>query len=119
VITRRHIRVLVGLLLPLMVLRAMLPAGYMPVADQDGVRIVQCSAGIFPSSGSAIGDHEEPPNYDSCPFAHAAGDAPPISNAPRLYSTEFVSRIAIATVDIAVATSQPRANRARGPPTLS
>jgi len=119
VITRRSRRLWIALLLPLLALRAMLPAGYMPVAADGQLHIVMCSPGLVVQSDSGTdGDHPAPED-GSCLFAHAAGFAP---------ATEVVySHLAPPSLsfDIPVAAQrQPTASpyrfaAARGPPRYS
>jgi hypothetical protein len=77
-IARRHLHLLIALLLPLMVLRGMLPAGYMPVAEGGELRMALCSDGLR-SPGKDAGDHRLPGSSGDCLFAHAAASAPPPS----------------------------------------
>lgn len=124
-LTRRHTRQIIALLLPLMVLRAFLPAGFMPVAGQGELRIVMCSEGIQAPSTTARDDgangHQLPSGSSGdCAFAHAATSAPPTQTvvaiiAP-LRETRFLSFVA---TTLPPATGPPRATAARGPPALS
>jgi hypothetical protein len=121
VISRRRIRGWIALLLPLMVLRALLPAGYMPVAADGELRIVMCSAGL-----DTLGHHDRGHGQDdgtqaqqaSCPFAHAATLAPP--NAVRHQAIASPVGIDIAAAaQRTLPTSPYRFAAARGPPRYS
>jgi len=119
--SRRHTRGWIALLLPLMLLRAMLPAGFMPVAADGELRIVMCSAGL-----DIQGDHDrrdggtpdQQAQQANCLFAHAATLAPP----------EAIRHLSIASptgFDIAATARRPLPTRpyrfaaARGPPRYS
>jgi hypothetical protein len=119
VISRRHLRLGIALLLPLLALRALLPAGYMPIAGTDGVRIVMCSegvAGLFTPADD--GHHPQPSAGEACPFAHAALNAPP----PQL-SVGFVPLVQahflpFAFRELPPAAGPPRQRGARAPPAV-
>jgi len=121
VISRRRIRGWIALLLPLMVLRALLPAGYMPVASDGELRIVMCSAGL-----ELIGDHGRNHGQDdgtqaqqaSCPFGHAAMLAPPNADRHQAIASPFRFDIA-AAVEQSRPSSPYRFAAARGPPRYS
>jgi|SRR6478609_3719226 len=116
-ISRRRIRGWIALLLPLMLLRALLPAGYMPVAAQDGLRIVMCSDGLADRSGPAPGpDHSPTPDGGHCLFAHAAAFAPPQAEAGILAPGAMAFFTALDPVSASTATGPPRLHSARGPP---
>ena len=76
-ISRRHIHLLVALLLPLMVMRGMLPAGYMPVAEGGVLKMALCSDGLQRPGQGDQNDHRLPGSNGDCLFAHAAASAPP------------------------------------------
>lgn len=123
-ISRRHTRLIIALLLPLMVLRAMLPAGYMPVAENGVLRMAMCSDGLYPAAvdqgeDRKSGDnHQLPSDSGSCPFANAAVNAAPPS------ISQFIVRIDSdlgGTPDFAapvLSASIVRAQSARGPPSI-
>jgi len=74
---RRHLHLLIALLLPVMVVRGMLPVGFMPVAQDGELRMALCSDGLhLPSGTQDSGDHA-PGHGGDCLFAHAAASAPP------------------------------------------
>jgi hypothetical protein len=67
------------LVLTMLVVRALVPAGYMLATDEGHARIVLCDAGIarfhheghhHPGGGHTHGD-------PTCPYAQSAGPAPP------------------------------------------
>jgi hypothetical protein len=121
VISRRRIRHVIALLLPLMVLRALLPAGFMPVAEHGELRMVMCSAGLaLPGtdhSGKGTQDHT---GSDSCPFAHAAASAPPTQHVVAITEPlREVRFLSLAIDTLPPATGPPRTAAARAPPALS
>jgi hypothetical protein len=110
---------MIALLLPLLALRALLPAGYMPSADDEGPRMVLCSAGL--AAWSAPAGNPQPAHgtaRDDCPFAHAALNAPP----PHLVAAVVAvpdGRFAARVPGIALpAAGPPRQALARAPPVL-
>jgi hypothetical protein len=116
VITHRSRRLWIALLLPLLALRAMLPAGHMPVAADGELHIVMCSAGLAESETGDGDDHV--PKERSCLFAHAAAFAPPSEVHHSHPAPAFL------TFDIPVAaqrlpTNPYRFAAARGPPRYS
>jgi hypothetical protein len=119
-ISRRFKRSLIALLLPLLVLRAMLPAGYMPVADAAGLRIVMCSAGLVVWSDAAAGTtapHEAPASAGDCAFAQSPGGAPPVEFLALSHLPAWARQHSLPTTDSPfVSGDLPRAHRARGPP---
>lgn len=123
-LSRRHLRLLIGLLLPLLTLRALLPVGYMVAVADGDLGIVMCSDGLPASSipaGDAPARHHGsdplPDHADDCPFAHATVHAPPPQRLegprPPAPESRFVSR---SLVHLAPTTGPPRATGARAPP---
>jgi hypothetical protein len=120
VISRRRIHLLLTLLLPLMALRALLPAGYMVSATDHGARVVMCSGG-FASLDTPAGDtgHQQPASYDDCAFAHAAYSAPPPQMVALAIVPTFDVRFVSQTADqLPPATGPPRSTGARAPPAI-
>jgi hypothetical protein len=119
VVIRRHLHLCIALLLPLMVMRSLLPVGFMPVADGGQIRMVLCSAGLqLPGSDHDSGDRPLPGSGGDCLFAHASTTAPP----PVVFAAPAPVP---AAVDVVAAASLPRtadtllrAQSARGPPAL-
>lgn len=118
--SRRHTRGWIALLLPLMLLRALLPAGYMPVAVDGELRIVMCSAGLalIADTGNT-GDHTQPSDDGSCLFAHAAAFAPPAAAPCCAVAPPSLSFDASLITELPPATGPPRATSARAPPSFS
>lgn len=117
VICSRRLHPVIALMLPIMVLHAMLPVGYMTVADQGQLRIVMCSGGLAP----AIDDHGRQPTRSTtdCLFAlaHATGAAPPVQ--PPLAPLEpppAVQILSLAATQLPPAAGPPRTTAVRGPP---
>jgi hypothetical protein len=119
VISRRHLHLVIALLLPLMVLRAMLPAGYMPVAENGTLRIAMCSDGFQPAATDQSGDHQLPSNSGDCPFANAAVNAPPPAVSQSIVTIESDAGTAPAIAAPARSVSIVRVQSARGPPSFS
>ncbi|MFM1885934.1 MAG: hypothetical protein RL026_1091 [Pseudomonadota bacterium] len=119
-ISRRHLNLLIALLLPLMVVRGLLPTGYMAVAEGGKLHIVMCSAGLVlpgdTDSGSNPEDHRVP-DSGNCLFAHAAKVAPPVEAmvalAPAPVLVPFPSD---SSTSLPPATGPPRIAAARAPP---
>lgn len=119
VIARRHLHLLIALLLPLMVMRGMLPAGYMPVAEGGVLKMALCSDGLrLPAGSGDNGNHQLPGSSGDCLFAHAAASAPPPSSiavaAPAFADAQSVETRAAQQAASVI----PRAQSSRGPPAL-
>lgn len=137
--TRRRLHLLLVLLLPLLALRALLPVGYMPVADAHGLHLILCNAQRADRStllhdparhdaahhdlaqhGAGQHDpahHGQSGSHGDCPFAHAPFNAPPphvasgvLAPAPELH---FVVR---SFQNLGPLTGPPRQAGARAPP---
>jgi hypothetical protein len=117
-IARRHLHLLIALLLPLMVMRGMLPAGYMPVAEGGELRMALCSDGLQLSGENGHDNHPLPGSSGDCLFAHAAASGPP-PIIIALAAPEFVeARSSESSAAQQTASVIPRAQSSRGPPTL-
>jgi hypothetical protein len=122
VISRRHLYLVLTLLMPLLTLRALLPAGYMVAAAGDGARIVLCSEGFAALHAPADASQQPQPAGDGdgdgdCAFAHAASSAPP----PHYVAGAFIPALEVgfrsAVADaLPPATGPPRHAGARAPP---
>jgi hypothetical protein len=118
VISRRRLHLVIALLLPLLALRALLPAGYMPSADAGGARLVLCSEGLAAWNTPAH-DPSQPAHGDAggeCPFAHAAHYAPPVymtGTVPFVRTTAFVAPI---RSNLPASSKPVRQGGARAPP---
>lgn len=111
----RHLRLVLALLLPLMVLRALLPAGTMPVAEDGALRIVMCSAGLVLDAGE--GGDELPSGTGDCLFAHAATPAPPARDVVALVAPlQPVQFLPAESAPRPPASGPPRSAAARAPP---
>jgi hypothetical protein len=116
----------IALLLPLMVLRAMLPAGYMPVTENGTFRIAMCSDGLYPAAtdqGSNTapdsGNQELPAGPGDCAFANAASGAPPPSMSFSVFTIDSDAGAALAHEASTRSASLVRVQSARGPPAIS
>lgn len=115
----RHLRLIIALLLPLMTLRGLLPAGYMAGMQNGELRIVMCSDGLQGAAKQAPQNHSgQHASDDACPFAMAAALAPP----PAARAFEFTAPAAPTAYEPAQrarpALSLPHPT-ARGPPDFS
>lgn len=117
--SRRRLRLLIALLLPLMALRALLPAGYMVAAESGELGIVMCSDGLA-AWGTPAPDpeHEDgQPAGEDCAFANATFNAP----TPHLLTSvtapvpEFRFD-SVSSAQLPPATGPPRQTGARAPP---
>jgi hypothetical protein len=118
VIARRHLHLLIALLLPLMVMRGMLPVGYMPVAEGGAFKMALCSDGLQLPGESDQDNHKLPGSGGDCLFAHATASAPPPSiialAAPEFMDTRSTGPSAAQQTAGVI----PRAQSSRGPPAL-
>jgi Protein of unknown function (DUF2946) len=129
VISRRRLRLLIALLLPLLAVRVLLPDGYMVSTESGNLRVVICPAGLGGLNPSKLpGQHHQhhhqqddadqsPTIGEDCPFAHAAIHAPPpqllagvVTPVPEF---RFVSRY---LDQLPHPTGPPRQTSARAPP---
>jgi hypothetical protein len=115
-------RLLTFLLLPVLALRVLLPAGFMPVAEGGEVRIGICPEGMH-MPGHTSGDNDGQPEerrMGNCPFANAGSSAPP----PQFLATHAMRVPAFrfdppAAGDQPPASGPPRNAAARAPPLAS
>ena len=129
-ISRRHSRRIIALLLPLMLLRAMLPVGFMPVAENGALHMTLCGEGhhhpaATESSADQASDQTNSGNHGHsgesgyCPFASALVNAAPLGTAlsVSVVSSEMGAIFeSAAPVRIAAIV---RTQSARGPPSFS
>lgn len=116
------------LLILLLALRTLVPAGYMVSVTDGGLRIVFCDAGFAgwkaPAADHHAGHHDhqhgtdpQPGGGEDCPFAHAAVNAPPpllvSGGLVPLPQISFTSR---SSEHLPPATGPPRQTSARAPP---
>lgn len=124
-ISRRHTRLIIALLLPLMVLRALLPAGFMPVAEDGALRMAMCSDGLYPTTAdhhghpSPAGDEQQSSGSGSCPFALAAVNAAPPALTQIVARLDIDSGAASSAIAPVIVAATVRAQSARGPPSFS
>jgi hypothetical protein len=107
-----------------MVLRALLPAGYIPAAQDGALRIVMCSVGLALPTGDNdhnSGDGNQLPSVsEDCPFAHASLSTPPIQFMSASIERPRDARFDSSTADsLPPSTGPPRTTAARAPPALS
>lgn len=142
-------RLLTALLVPMLAVRMLLPAGFMPVAGPHGLRIVPCPVGMpaplhaghgaheaphdhhdghaghHPAAGQA-GDLDDPPDQASgherathCAFAPVAAAAPPVPFVVAMVDLPAAFIASPAAATRPPSTGPPRTDSARGPPALS
>lgn len=119
--SRRRLRLVIALLLPLMALRALLPAGYMVAAESGELGIVLCSDGLAAWGTHAPSDPEHDdkrqPAGEDCAFANATFNAPVphllTSVAAPVPEFRFAS---VTSTQLPPATGPPRQTGARAPP---
>ncbi len=117
-ITRRRLELVVLLMLPLLLLRGLLPAGYMVDTQQGELRVVMCSDGLLPPAADGLGDngHAVSDSAD-CPFALSAASAPPVQFVTGVVQPVLEARfISLAAAQLPPATGPPRLSAARAPP---
>lgn len=116
-VTASRRRLLIALLLPVLALRALLPAGFMPVTDGGELRVVMCSEGMQLSLAGTGGDHPAGEDSGTCPFASASFIAPlPQFVVVAATPAPGAGFISFAADDLPPSTGPPRAAAARAPP---
>lgn len=118
------------LLLPLLVLllatRALVPSGWMPVADAGGVHIMLCTgqgmvgATLGPDGKLKKGDTGDQAHHDPCPYGtlgHAA-DTPTLPEIAAAPAPQPETRVILPTKQIVDGLHAPRPPT-RGPPSLA
>jgi hypothetical protein len=131
VISRRRLHLVITLLLPLMALRAFMPAGYMvaPVVNAaHGATqwaLVMCREGMLPRADSGAdqpgpGQHQPgTDDTDHCAFAAtAAVPLPAEASWSQLVPSFMVHLVSAAADQLPPATGPPRQAPARAPPPL-
>jgi hypothetical protein len=115
------------LLLPLLALRGLVPAGYMIDVTERGLSLVVCESGIYKDAvPHNDGEHHHEKNshgghdHSICPFAVAALGAP----APNVVTLATVVEVAIDRVrdsaDVVASCFGPsRAQQSRAPPVFA
>jgi hypothetical protein len=108
----------VSLALCAMLLRALLPDGWMPAASAaDGVPFVICSVDGSHHDGKAPGEPQQQRTHAPCAFAAAAPLAPPCAASAAPRSVADGTHLSPIPADAAAAVAAPfRPNAARAPP---
>lgn len=117
-----HRSLALSLALCAMLLRAVLPAGWMPnpSAEAGASPFVICSVNGTHSGGKPFGDTTQERTHAPCAFAAAAPLSPPALAAVRLAAPGAYRAIARPTVSIVVARTVLRHSHApRAPPIFS
>ena len=110
------------LLLALIALRGLVPAGYMIDASQNGVSLVVCDSGIYKDSAGSHHQHHHDQgssrhDHSVCPFAVAATGAPtPSGYISFVVPIESDSRFAPSRIAAVEPNAPVFANTIRGPP---
>ena len=118
VISSRRLHLVIALMLPIMMMRGLLPAGYMAVAEHGELRIAMCSGGV----ASPVDDHgNHAAGGPDCAFALAhAGTAPPSQHVLALLEPPpAIGLLSFTPASRPPATGPPRTMAVRGPPLLS
>lgn len=113
--TRRRAEFWLLWLLPLLVMRLLLPTGVMPARGDHGFALILCSPQhqhAAPDSGRA---HADAP----CPFAAAATVAPPASVQRAPYALTGRSTLILPPAPRTAPAVLARSQRARAPPSFS
>jgi hypothetical protein len=137
----RRLHTLTAWLLPLLCLRALMPAGFMPVVTESGWQVVLCSGSAYQSTVQSAGqddasnasnkasasehlNHQKQTGHEnisdgSCVFAVSAASAP----IPFVAATEFAHSFDIPVTRITrewlLARPLIRAQQSRAPPSLA
>jgi hypothetical protein len=110
----------VSLALAAMVLRALLPDGWMPGADAAVSPFVICAADGSHRDGKTPAQPAQERGHGACAFAAAAPLSPPASAAILIAAPRETARLAAArTQDAVLFTAAYRPNTARAPPAFS
>jgi hypothetical protein len=114
--TRRRAEFWILWLLPLLVMRQLLPTGVMPARGTHGVALVLCSSQHLRSAPDQGHAHADAP----CPFAAAATGAAPAAD---LNQARVDCRLSLAPLALEGQcrglTGSARSQRARAPPSFS
>jgi hypothetical protein len=127
---RQH--TLIAWLLPLLCLRALLPAGFMPVLTESGWQVVLCSGSAYqsntaqPPAGQSAAkasqtDHTRSPHVSdgACLFAVSAASAPIPFVPPMELANPVDQSLIRITREQLLARPLIRAQQSRAPPSLS
>jgi hypothetical protein len=121
-VTARRRALLIALLLSVMAVRALLPAGYMPVGGPQGLQVAMCSDGLqlLSDTRSEPADHGRLAGTGECHFSHGGAKAPP----PHLLTlaalqAPMASQLTFANNEPSPAIGPPRVTTARAPPAIS
>jgi hypothetical protein len=114
--TRRRAEFWMLWLLPLLVMRLLLPTGVMPARSTHGVALVLCSIQHLRSAPESGHAHAEP----LCPFAAAASAAPPSALiGPALPDALSNQSPMVCEAQCTGQSGAPRTQLARAPPSFS
>src|SRR5579863_1497387 len=114
--TRRRAELWMLWLLPLLMMRLLLPTGVMPARSSHGFALVLCSVQHLRSAPQPGHAHAETP----CPFAAAASAAPPTAQLQPPLPLTLARQLQIAcTGQCSAQSGTVRTQLARAPPSLS
>jgi len=116
-LTRKRLDLIGSLVLAALVLRALIPAGFMPSAQQPFTMVI-CHAGFAAQIPSQSGDsHTGRVHYEHCLFASAALGSPSVHTTPVLASPAH-SRSMVRSPAAEAAIRLVHLPESRGPPAL-
>jgi hypothetical protein len=116
-----------GAFLPVLILRALIPAGFMPAVGAGSLALVFCEPGVLAAGAHAAHQHhgQDGPGHaghlaaGDCPFAQSAAPALPALAAVAVAHPLVAHVPAIRPEDPALRFVPLRHTAARGPPALS
>ncbi len=113
---RRRRLLAIPLLLGLLLLRAAVPAGFMP-QDGNPLQLQLCSAGMPGALAPLLGSHGHATHGEDCPFGHApaAGPASDVVSLPTVTAAQAAVSFESLTAGLRLA----QAHRARAPPAIA
>lgn len=116
--TRRQAQLWTVWLLPLLVVRLLLPSGVMPAHGAHGASLVMCRAQFgAPLLPASSGGHTDPTHADhSCPFFAAAALAAPTTQLSALSPLLLVVAVALLALRRINPSGPIRSQRSRAPP---
>jgi hypothetical protein len=97
----RKLRVLTTVLWAAVVLRAFIPAGYMPAAPGQGLLFELCPSGLPAGFTSAAGDHEGHAGHHSSHDAHDENSASGDCSMGHILSFAFIDAAEVPDLDFA------------------
>ena len=107
-------------LLPILVLRGLMPVGYMLDVSNGNPSVVMCSGGFLKTFGHFHNGGSAAQHYSVCPFAMALGSAAPTTIIAIVDTTTLIIKDAAVNPASRIALSgSVRTHLSRGPPCLA